>query len=197
MSQAVRSVFGPMSLHESAERIRSAAMAADPDLPLVMLAHCGPSGLGSEAADPCGRDWKLPACDWGDLDLALAIHQIQQQRSVALVVFGHMHHALRRGRGERRSFRMDGRGTAYLNAACVPRHGVDQRGRALHHFSWAEFDAAGRLLEASHRWFGSGGELHYEQTLWSAPPDLAPLVLPAAPALGRGDRDPAELLRRC
>ena len=199
VSQAVRSVFGPFSLHESAERIRSAAMGADPALPLVLLGHSGPTGLGSEAADLCGRDWKLPARDWGDLDLALAIHQIQQQRPVSLVVFGHMHHALRRGRGERRSFRLDGRGTAYLNAACVPRHGVDERGRALHHFSWVEFDAAGRLLEASHRWFGSSGELHYEQKLWTAPPDPdpLPLVVSPGPPGGCGDRDPAALLRQC
>jgi len=165
----------------------------------VVLGHCGPTGLGSEAADLCGRDWKLPARDWGDLDLALAIHQIQQQRRVSLVVFGHMHHALRRGRGERRSFRMDGRGTAYLNAACVPRHGVDQQGRALHHFSWVEFDAAGRVLEASHRWFGSSGELHYEQTLWKAPPepDPLPLIVSPGPPSGLGDRDPAVLLPRC
>jgi len=196
VSQAVRSVFGPFSMHESAERIRAAAMGADPALPLVLLGHCGPTGLGSEAADLCGRDWKLPARDWGDLDLALAIHQIQQQRRVSLVVFGHMHHALRRGRGERRSFRLDGRGTAYLNAACVPRHGVDQQGRTLHHFSWVEFDATGRLLEASHRWFGSSGELHYEETLWTAPPDPDPLPLVVSPGPPVG-RDPAALLRQC
>jgi uncharacterized protein (TIGR04168 family) len=159
-----------------------------------------PLVLEREAADLCGRDWKLPARDWGDLDLALAIHQIQQQRRLPLVVFGHMHHALRRGRGERRSFRIDGRGTAYLNAACVPRHGVDQLGRTLHHFSWVEFDAAGRLLAASHRWFGSSGDLLYEQTLWTAPPAADPLGLVASPVppSGRSDRDPAAaLLPRC
>jgi len=86
-----------------------------------------------------------------------------------------------------------------LNAACVPRHGVDQQGRALHHFSWVEFDAAGRVLEASHRWFGSSGELHYEQTLWKAPPepDPLPLIVSPGPPSGLGDRDPAVLLPRC
>ena len=80
----------------------------------------------------------------------------------------------------------------------MPRHGVDQLGRTLHHFSWVEFDAAGRLLAASHRWFGSSGELHYEQTLWTAPPDPLPLVASPVPPCGRGDRDPAAaLLPRC
>jgi len=66
----------------------------------VLLAHCGPSGLGSEAGDPCGRDWKKPACDWGDQDLALAIRQIRRSRPLPLVAFGHMHHALKRGQGD-------------------------------------------------------------------------------------------------
>ena len=72
LSKAVQAVFGPLSLEDSAERISRAALAADPELPLLLLAHCGPSGLGGEPADPCGRDWKSPACDWGDHDLALA-----------------------------------------------------------------------------------------------------------------------------
>jgi hypothetical protein len=63
-----------------------------------------------------------------------------------------------------------------------------------------EFDAAGCLLEASHRWFGSSGDLLYEQTLWKAPPAADPLALVASPVppSGQGDRDPAAaLLPRC
>jgi uncharacterized protein (TIGR04168 family) len=160
-------VFGPVEMRESAARITQAALAADPELPLLLLAHCGPSGLGSEPGDPCGRDWRNPACDWGDQDLALAIEQIRRQRPLPLVVFGHMHHTLRRQRGERRSFLRDRHGTAYLNSACVPRHGRDQEGRALRHFSWVVLAPDG-LRRVSHRWYGCGGELHYEQLLWSA-----------------------------
>ncbi|MFM7456188.1 MAG: TIGR04168 family protein, partial [Vulcanococcus sp.] len=68
LNRASQALFGPLTLEESAQRIVAAAAAADPALPLVLLAHCGPSGLGSEVADPCGRDWKRPACDWGDQD---------------------------------------------------------------------------------------------------------------------------------
>lgn len=167
LSRAVRAVFGPVEMGESAERISRAALAADPQLPLLLLAHCGPSGLGSDAGDPCGRDWRHPACDWGDQDLALAIEQIRRQRPVPLVVFGHMHHQLRRQQGERRSFQRDRHGTAYLNSACVPRHGHDQQGRMLRHFSWVVLAADG-LRQVSHRWYGCGGELLYEQRLWSA-----------------------------
>ncbi|MFM8526333.1 MAG: TIGR04168 family protein [Cyanobacteriota bacterium] len=164
LNQAARSIYGPVTLEESVRRISSAADSAPAELPMVVLAHCGPSGLGSDAGDPCGRDWKSPACDWGDQDLAIAIQSIQRQRSLPLVVFGHMHHALRRGQGERRSIQQDRHGTVYLNAACVPRHGVDGQGRHLRHFSWVELDGH-RLHRASHRWYDRHGTLLYEQTL--------------------------------
>lgn len=167
LNRAAEAVFGPVGLEESAERIHAAALSADPLLPLVVLAHSGPSGLGSGAADPCGRDWKAPACDWGDQDLALAIDLIRRSRPVPLVVFGHMHHRLKRGQGERQSFSRDRSGTTYLNTACVPRHGEDPQGRALRHFSWVEFED-GVLQEVSHRWFSHGGTLPYRQTLFRA-----------------------------
>ncbi|MEY2644409.1 MAG: hypothetical protein RLZZ611_1058 [Cyanobacteriota bacterium] len=167
LNRGAQAVFGPVELEESVRRITAAALAADPALPLILLAHCGPSGLGSGASDPCGRDWKQPACDWGDQDLALAIDQIRRQRPLPLVVFGHMHHQLRRGQGERQSFCRDRAGTLYLNAACVPRHGEDGQGRALRHFSWVEL-RDGVVQEVSHRWYGSSGELLYRQTLLQA-----------------------------
>jgi uncharacterized protein (TIGR04168 family) len=172
LSRAVRAVFGPLSLEESAQRITAAAAAADPALPLVLLAHCGPAGLGSAASDPCGRDWKHPACDWGDQDLALAVRRIQALRPLPLVVFGHMHHQLRRGQGQRRSLCMDRSGTVYLNAASVPRHGHDLAGRALRHFSWVDLDVSdpwrARVLLASQRWYGLDGQLLYEERLHQA-----------------------------
>jgi uncharacterized protein (TIGR04168 family) len=165
LSKGCQAVFGPLSLEESAARIVAAASEADPALPLVLLAHCGPAGLGSAAADPCGRDWKPPACDWGDQDLALAIDRIRRQRPLPLVVFGHMHHRLKRGGGERRSFALDRAGTAYLNAACVPRHLQDQSGVALRHLSWVELDGLGVRL-AAHRWYGLDGRLRYQELLF-------------------------------
>jgi uncharacterized protein (TIGR04168 family) len=164
LSRPVKALWGPVPPEESAERIVKAALSADPALPLVLLAHSGPSGLGSEAHAPCGRDWKAPARDWGDQDLALAIERIRRHRPVPLVVFGHMHHQLRRGSGERRSFQTDRHGTAYLNAACVPRHGIDGDGRHLRHFAWVELEGHG-LRSVSHRWYAPDGRLLYEQVL--------------------------------
>ena len=167
-SQASQAVFGPVTLQESAARISTAALSADPTLPLILLAHCGPSGLGSSAADPCGRDWKPPARDWGDQDLALAIDQIRRQRPLPLVVFGHMHHRLKRGQGDRLSYCLDRAGTAYLNTAFVPRHSHDEQGRALRHFSWVELND-GQLQEISHRWYTLDGGLAYRHTLMRSP----------------------------
>ncbi len=169
LSKAVRAVYGPVGLRESADRITRAALAADPSLPLLLLAHCGPTGLGSAAADPCGRDWVRQPCDWGDQDLALAIEQIRRQRPLPLVVFGHMHHRLRQGRGQRRSFARDNRGTLYFNCASVPRHGQDLQGRELRHFSWIHW-RDGVPVQLAHRWFGLAGELLYEEVLWSLDP---------------------------
>lgn len=181
LSQAVLAAYGPLSLQESADRITEAALQADAQLPLVLLAHCGPAGLGSEAADPCGRDWKKNACDWGDQDLTLAIRQIRLRRPLPLVVFGHMHHALRRGQGHRRTLATDRQGTVYLNAAFVPRHGRDQEGRELRHFSWVELVPDGRggaqVLLASHRWYGLAGQLLYEDVVHRAEPLPAGEVL--------------------
>jgi uncharacterized protein (TIGR04168 family) len=168
LSRAVRAAFGPVEMQESAARIERAALAADPDLPLLLLAHCGPSGLGSDARDPCGRDWKRPACDWGDQDLELAIERIRRHRPVPLVVFGHMHHSLWRKQGERRTLARDRHGTLHLNAACVPRVGVDGQGRSLRHLSWITWGERGPM-HLAHRWYGDGGDLLYEQILWSAP----------------------------
>jgi uncharacterized protein (TIGR04168 family) len=200
LSQAATAVFGPVDLEDSARRIERAALAADPALHLVLLAHCGPTGLGSEARDPCGRDWKKQACDWGDHDLALALERIRARRPVPLVVFGHMHHTLRRQQGERITFLRDRRGTAYLNAACVPRHGEDQHGRPLRHFSWIHLGDEG-VERASHRWYGLGGELLYEELLWCAaprqiPPSLRAEVLDLSPQTSSSLPSPP-VLERC
>lgn len=95
----------------------------------------------------------------------MAIERIRRDRPLPLVVFGHMHHRLRRG-GERHTFHRDRRGTIYLNAACAPRHGVDVLGRPLCHLSWVRLSAAGEVKQASHRWYGLDGTLLYEQQLW-------------------------------
>ncbi|WP_413327074.1 TIGR04168 family protein [Synechococcus sp. MIT S9503] len=164
LSQAVQAVFGPITETQSADWIVDAASHAPDHWPLVVLAHSGPTGLGSAANSPCGRDWKQPHIDWGDRDLALALDRMQKIRPADLVVFGHMHHQLKGQRGARITFHRDRRGTCFVNAACVPRVGLDESGMPLHHLTWVEFSGK-ELTLVSHRWYRPGGQLSYEQTL--------------------------------
>ncbi len=164
LSPEVVAAFGEVSLEASVQRIVSAASKVPQDAPLILLAHSGPSGLGSEASSPCGRDWKLPSIDWGDKDLMIAIDKIRKIKRPDLVVFGHTHHQLRRNLGYRSTFAKDIWGTAYLNAACVPRRGRDSSGEHLTHFSWVEFKDK-ELKHVSHRWFRSDASLAYEERL--------------------------------
>ncbi len=164
LSSAVEAVFGALSVDESAERIVRAVKDAPINIPLVILAHSGPSGLGSDASSPCGRDWRLPAIDWGDTDLSIALDRVRKDRIPDLVVFGHMHHQLKRGTGSRCTFFEDRWGTVYLNAACVPRRGITQSGESLCHFSWVEF-VHGQLNHVSHRWYRADTSIAYKQNL--------------------------------
>ena len=56
LSKAVQAVYGPLTVAESASRIVKATKEVPIGLPLVILAHSGPTGLGSEIDSPCGRD---------------------------------------------------------------------------------------------------------------------------------------------
>ena len=171
LSKAVEAVYGPVSLETSADRIVHAAAGVPADQPLIVMAHCGPTGLGSDAASPCGRDWKTPAVDWGDQDLALALDRMARDRPADLVIFGHMHHALKRGSGLRQNLLRQRHGTALINAACVPRSGLDRYGRPLLHLSWAEFQGS-RLTQLAHRWYTTDAELIHQEEL----PNDAPLT---------------------
>ena len=164
LSEEVKGAFGDISIEDSIDRIVESARQAPESAPLVILAHSGPSGLGSSASSICGRDWKSPAVDWGDKDLEIAIDKIRKWRVPDLVVFGHMHHHLRRGMGCRETFCKDNWGTSYLNAACVPRSGEDPLGQKLFHFSWVEFKN-GVLSHVSHRWYRKDASLAYEENL--------------------------------
>ncbi len=168
LSNQMKSVYGPVPIEESVKRIVNSAKDAHKGNLLIILAHSGPSGLGSNAASICGRDWKPPSCDWGDKDLEISIRQIEKNRHIDLVVFGHMHHKLKRGDGFRETFVRDkSTGISYLNAACVPRKFLDSNGKFLIHFSWVEF-LDGKLDNVSHRWYDKCGSIIYKESLYSS-----------------------------
>ena len=50
-------VYGVHSMQDSADRIYSSVSNVPPEDTLVMMAHNGPSGVGSECHSICGKDW--------------------------------------------------------------------------------------------------------------------------------------------
>ncbi|XP_074570754.1 uncharacterized protein LOC141827417 isoform X3 [Curcuma longa] len=115
--------YGVNDMEESAKKICKAACGIPEGHYVIILAHNGPTGLGSNADDICGRDWIYQGGDHGDPDLARAISDLQrdEQIPIPLVVFGHMHNALQYGNGLRKMLVVASDNTIYLNGAIVPR----------------------------------------------------------------------------
>tara|TARA_Y100000589_G_scaffold308162_1_gene324452 strand:- start:418 stop:1224 length:807 start_codon:yes stop_codon:yes gene_type:complete len=168
LSKEMKGVYGPLSEEDSTRRIIKCSSEARDDLPLLIIAHSGPSGLGSEPNSICGKDWKAPSMDWGDRDLSAAISHIQKNRFLDLVIFGHTHNELKRNLGTRNMFIQDKKGTTYLNAAIVPRYKKSDQGEILINFSWIEF-YKNKLKYISQRWYTSSGEIVSENVLYEVP----------------------------
>ncbi len=160
--------FGVESFEASTKRIVEAAKTATSDT-VIFLGHTGPTGLGDEPDDPCGRDWKPLGGDFGDPDFEAAIAQTRTfGKQIPLVAFGHMHHQLRHRKKElRKSLSVSAEGTVYLNAASVPR--IVERGiQRLRNFSKVAI-AEGVVSEASLVWVGDDFTVAEEQILYCRP----------------------------
>lgn len=121
-SKLLSARYGVGNMNESVKKICEEALGTPKNHFIVLLAHNGPTGLGSNKDDICGKDWVREAGDHGDPDLAKALVEIKSntKHTVPLVVFGHMHKALTFG-GERNMIVIGDDNTIYLNAAIVPR----------------------------------------------------------------------------
>lgn len=141
---ALERSFGVRSLEASAEKMCALVDEAQ-DGRLIFLAHNGPAGLGDQADAIWGRDFRAPACDWGDADLTAAIaHARVRGRAPAAVIAGHMHWTLRGGGVRREQLERDG--ILYFNAARVPR--IFQHGNeALHHHAALGFENGEARIE--------------------------------------------------
>ena len=126
----LRSRFGVHNLEESAAKICALIDESD-DAPLVILAHNGPSGLGSSSSDIWGADFNPKLGDWGDPDLRQAVDYAHEQgKDLRVVVAGHMHLTTRKGK--RRPWCVEREEVRFINAARVPRH-RDQEGKRVRH----------------------------------------------------------------
>lgn len=131
---------GVATLEQSAARLRELIDGAGSDR-LVVLAHNGPTGLGSRRSDIWGCDFRRQEGDFGDPDLRDALdHARRCGRRVVAVLAGHMHHRLRGGGARRWCVERDG--TLFVNAARVPRI-FERDGRLVRHHVAVEIDADG------------------------------------------------------
>ena len=152
------------SFEESIDCIVTSAKEADSDT-IIIIAHNGPYGLGDKPESICGRDWKTEGGDYGDPDLQSAIAKIRGLgKSIPLVTFGHMHHALKYPVGKRRTIVEVKEDIVYLNAACVPRV-VNKGGDTKRSFSLVSLDG-GTVREISLVWLNSDFAIESEELLY-------------------------------
>ncbi|KAK1323387.1 hypothetical protein QJS10_CPA02g01252 [Acorus calamus] len=179
--------YGVDNMEGSSKKICEAALETPHGHSIVLLAHNGPTGLGSKINDICGRDWVFSGGDHGDPDLARALSDIKAstQLSIPLVVFGHMHKELAYRKGQRKMIMVSPDSTVYLNGAIVPRvkylddgGGTSEpksmkakappQGGTLRAFTVVEF-LNGRLEKITETWVsvvGEKAELELEHVLF-------------------------------
>ena len=136
--------FAIDSLEASDRRLKT-LVDSMPQAHLVFLSHNGPTGLGAEAEDIWGCDFRREAGDYGDPDLEVAISYAKAcEKQVPVVVAGHMHHNLLSG-GER-NWLVERSGTTYINAARVPRI-FSRNNQTYHHHVKVLLDTHGVVVE--------------------------------------------------
>ena len=160
-----RDRFGVNNFEESSDRIVAAANEAAYDT-VLLLGHNGPTGLGDQPEDTCGRDWNPRGGDFGDPDLTKAIKQVRASgKTIPLVTFGHMHHRLRHTQSRlRTAISTDTEGTIYFNSASVPRI-MEEDGDRLRNFSLVSLTSKG-VSEISLVWLGQDFTVASKQTLY-------------------------------
>lgn len=133
---------------------------------VIFLGHNGPTGLGEQPEDICGRDWEPLGGDRGDPDFTDAIAQVRASgKQIPLVTFGHMHHRLRHTQSRlRTAVTTSHEGTVYLNAASVPRI-IEQADERLRNFSLV-FLQNGVVSQISLIWVGQNFQIVSEKVLY-------------------------------
>ena len=124
--------FGVARMTDSTALLCSLFDQVPNDRRILVLAHCGPHGLGDKRDAIYGCDFLPAQADWGDRDLSAALAYAREQGKCVLgVVAGHMHHGLHGG-GER-VWHVQQDGLFHVNAARVPRKRRGPRGDERHH----------------------------------------------------------------
>lgn len=128
----LRARYGVGTFEESAARMLSLLDGAAPSLPIVVLAHNGPTGLGMARDSIYGCDFKASEGDFGDPDLRLFLDRARARgHTISAVVAGHMHHTLKGG--GTRTWQVREGATLHVNAARFPRYERRDGAHVAHH----------------------------------------------------------------
>jgi len=150
-------LYGVRTMRQSAAAIVDAARSAK-HRDLIILAHNGPTGLGSNPEDMYGKDFGKPGGDWGDYDLQLALQRIEGfDLRVRAVIAGHMHHRLLHPRGAERTRFIRRNGTLFANCAVVPRVVREKGGEDLSYFLRMHWQG-GECLAIEEVWVDTHGD---------------------------------------
>ena len=159
-------LFGVRTMKDSADRIVGAASTLPAHVPLVIIGHNGPRGLGTAPDSIWGRDFQSPPADWGDPDQEEALERLRAAgRQVVAGVAGHMHERLMHGSGNRQRVALSN-GTTFVNAAVVPRHRRGKR-TILRHFVelQIELQIEGASVHATDIWVDDRGHVAAQKRL--------------------------------
>ncbi|GFE71492.1 TIGR04168 family protein [Chroococcus sp. FPU101] len=142
---------------------------------LIFLGHNGPSGLGEQAEDICGKDWQPIGGDHGDPDFAEAIALTRQMgKNIPLVTFGHMHHRLRHTQTQLRTQIQSDLETIYLNAARVPRI-IEKNGQKLRNYSIVTLEQ-GKVTQVSLVWVNLEYQIYDQKLIYSTQENIPQAV---------------------
>lgn len=166
--------YGVSDFEESLALIKRAIQACAYDH-VIFLGHNGPTGLGTEPEDICGRDWHPLGGDFGDPDFEQAIAAAQAMgKIVSLVAFGHMHHNLRHRKDRLRTRTQLINQTLYLNAAHVPRiRQIQKQKNSLmpvdrqHHFSVVTC-CHHQVVKVEHVWVSIDRSIQESMVIWQS-----------------------------
>lgn len=164
--------YGISGFEESIEQIMQSMQQAAYET-VLMIGHCGPTGLGDTAEAPCGKDWNPIGGDYGDPDLAVAIAQARELgKTIPLVTFGHMHHRLRHRKDQlRQMVAVDKANTVYVNCASVPRV-IETKQGVLRNFSQVTLRGQ-QVIKATLIWVNSKYQVVSEEVLYEAETAIA------------------------
>ena len=175
-------LYGVRTMRQSAAAIVDAARSAK-HRDLIILAHNGPTGLGSNPVDIYGKDFGKPGGDWGDYDLQVALQRIEGfDLRVRAVIAGHMHHRLLHPRGAERTRFLRRNGTLFVNCAVVPRVVREESREELSYFVRMHWQG-GECLAIEEVWVDTHGDEKVARA-----PIIADVTVPAPDIDELGER---------